>query len=447
MRGVRGWSFFAVVLLASCAREVADTQIETEEDRRIFAGAEERIEKYRKGDMTLELVDAEGRALEAGVKVVIEQVRHEFLFGSTIFALGEWETAEENQRYEELFSGLLNYATLPFYWWRYEVERGAPRYEQTEEYVRWCKANNITCKGHPLASNGTDSDWFTDQTPIVDLQVAAVADRVRRFKGDIHIWDVVNEMAGYDIPRQWKAAPRFTAAIEEIGVGEFVRRCFAAAREADPEATLIINDYILDARYEDVIEALIDEDGEAMFDAIGMQSHQHGRAYSAAKTWEMCQRFSRFGKPLHFTETTFVSGKLAWPPDMAGKEWPSTPEGEKRQAEYAARFYTLVFSHPQVEAITWWAFSAGRHNARALLNPDATGKPAYYELKRLIKEKWWTKTEATVGEGGKVQFRGFFGDYKVVATVGGEKLSGTFKLGKKEVRSATVRLERRVYAD
>jgi hypothetical protein len=129
---------------------------------------------------------------------------------------------------------------------------------------------------------------------------------------------------------------------------------------------------------------------------------------------------------------------MAWPPDMVGKEWPSTPEGEKRQAEYAARFYTLVFSHPAVEAITWWAFSAGRHNARALINTDATGKPAYYELKSLIKGKWWTKTEATVEDGGKVQFRGFFGDYQVVAIVGDRKLAGTCILGKKGPRTVTV---------
>ncbi len=158
------------------------------------------------------------------------------------------------------------------------------------------------------------------------------------------------------------------------------------------------------------------------------------------KTWEICERFSRFGKPLHFTETTFVSGEMAWPPDMEGKPWPSTPEGEKRQAEYAARFYTLLFSHPNVEAITWWAFSAGHQNARALVREDATGKPAYYELKRLIKEKWWTKTEAKVQDGGKAQFRGFFGDYKVTATIGGQKLAGAFKLGKKGPRTVKVKI-------
>jgi len=31
---------------------------------------------------------------------------------------------------------------------------------------------------------------------------------------------------------------------------------------------------------------------------------------------------------------------------MERADCPSTPEGEKRQTEYARRFYTVVFSHP-----------------------------------------------------------------------------------------------------
>ena len=34
-----------------------------------------------------------------------------------------------------------------------------------------------------------------------------------------------------------------------------------------------------------------------------------------------------------------------------------------------------------------------------------TPKPAYHQLKALIKGKWWTRTEATVAPGGKTHFR------------------------------------------
>ena len=59
-----------------------------------------------------------------------------------------------------------------------------------------------------------------------------------------------------------------------------------------------------------------------------------------------------------------------------------------------------------------------------------TPKPAYEELERLIKGKWWTKTETTTDTGGTARFRGFLGNYEVSTIVDGEKLTGTFKLDK-----------------
>jgi hypothetical protein len=59
-----------------------------------------------------------------------------------------------------------------------------------------------------------------------------------------------------------------------------------------------------------------------------------------------------------------------------------------------------------------------------------TPKPAYEELERLIKGKWWTKTEATTNSMGGARCRGFLGDYEVSAIVDGRKLTGTFRLDK-----------------
>jgi GH35 family endo-1,4-beta-xylanase len=415
----------------------------TAEDEKILAGADARIEEHRKGDMTLKLVDANGTPLPAALTVNIEQTQHEFLFGSTIFQLHRWDSPEQNAAYEKLFTDLLNYATLPFYWWDYERELGKPNYARTEELVSWCKANGITPKGHPLAFNTRDPRWLPeDPNAAMDLQVSSVSDRVSRFKDAIGIWDVVNEAAAWDRQLCWDNAPRLTAAINKIGVPTYVRGCFEAARKANPQATLIINDYITDEKYEKVISDLVDADGKPMYDIIGIQSHQHGGAWSMATTWQICQRFAKFNKPLHFTEVTFVSGKLAWPPEMEHKQWPSTPEGEKRQAEYTKRFYTVVFSHPAVEAITWWAFNdTRRHSSGGLIKNDTTAKPAYDELKSLIKGKWWTKTDVKLQNGGQAAFRGFFGRYKVNANMGNRRLEGVFKLGKKDQRTATVRMQ------
>lgn len=73
-------------------------------------------------------------------------------------------------------------------------------------------------------------------------------------------------------------------------------------------------------------------------------------------------RFARYGLPLHLTETSLVSGELM-PPDIVDlndfhvQEWPSTPEGEARQADEIERHYRSLMSHPAVQAITYWGIT------------------------------------------------------------------------------------------
>jgi len=414
----------------------------------ILGDADSRIRRYRTGDLVLHVMDSSGRPLPKGAKVQIEQTRHKFLFGSDIFALGKCKTAEDNAAYENAFAGLLNYATLPFYWWTYELAEGQPDYESTEKIVQWCRQHNIQTKGHPLVWNYFDPPWLPrDPERAMRAQMDRVGKCVTRFRDEVNVWDVVNEATEFDREETRKNSPVLTEGIRRMGVPDYIRSAFRAAREANPRATLLINDYRTGANYADeVISKLTDENGKSLYDVIGIQSHQHSGAWPAEKIWEVCERFAMFGKPLHFTETTFLSGKLGWElkeqnPDF---KWESTPEGERRQAEEVGRFYTMLFSHPAVEAITWWDLTdqgAWQGAPCGLLREDMTPKPAYEALMRLIKGKWWTKTEGVVGEGGEVKFRGFFGEYRVTFIEDGHPLTGTFgfERGTAEPNDVTLR--------
>jgi len=70
-----------------------------------------------------------------------------------------------------------------------------------------------------------------------------------------------------------------------------------------------------------------------------------------------------------------------------------------------------------------------------------TPKPAYNELERLIKGKWWTKMEAAANVEGTVRFRGFLGEYEIGAQVDGKKLTGTFRLDKTATENIDVRMK------
>jgi len=424
---------------ASLAMPASLMAAEEESAEHILDQADSRIEKHRKGNAVLRLLGPDGKALKSSLAAKITQTRHNFLFGCNIFKLARCRTPEDNAAYEKRFAALLNFATLPFYWWNYERRQGEPEDARSDQIVRWCKAHNVTTKGHPLAWNYVEQKWLPDEPEAaMHLQFKRIERCVRKFKGDIDIWDVVNEATHYDRDQCKKNAPKLTEAIRKMGIGAYVRAAFKAARKANPKATLLINDYRTDPAYpEKVISKLVDDDGKPLYDVIGIQSHMHGGCWPVKNTWEVCQRFAKFGKPLHFTETTVVSGP------RTNQGWNTTPEGEKRQAEKVPEFYTVLFSHPAVEAITWWDFTdqgAWQRAPAGFLRTDMTPKPAYEQLERLIKDKWWTQTRTTLEAGGKARFRGFFGQYKVTARRGNRQLTGTFSFDKSTKEIVEVRL-------
>lgn len=67
------------------------------------------IEKYRKGNFTLKFTKAGKK------KISVRQIRHKFLFGSTGFMLGCFESEEKEQKFRELFSSLFNLTVVPLY--------------------------------------------------------------------------------------------------------------------------------------------------------------------------------------------------------------------------------------------------------------------------------------------------------------------------------------------
>ncbi len=391
-----------------------------------LATADARIEKHRKADATITVTDASGKPLP-GAEVRVEQTRHAFLFGSNIFKWGKIADDGLEATYRRRFAELLNFATLGFYWNGYERRRNEPAHEYAERVARWCQQNGITTKGHPLAWNMGDPPWLPDDLEeIRRLQMARIDDCVSRFAGQIDCWDVVNEVTHFDRPDFVnRRAPKHSAMWKKVGQIPFTRECFDHARKSGPKATLLINDYRTDRGYERVIEQLVDADGRRLYDVIGIQSHMHRGAWPTEKISDVCQRFSRFGVPLHFTEMTVLSGERDWREGRrAGEPWPSTPEGEAYQAREVTRIYTMLFSHPAVEAITWWDFcdlNSWQGAPAGFLRNDMTPKPAYVELKKLIKGQWWTTAKLTTDANGKTSFRGFLGDYRVTVQVDGKK--------------------------
>ena len=398
-------------------------------EAQLLAGAPQRISRYRKSALTIRVVDDRGQPVRQA-RVKVEQLRHAFLFGCNVFLLNRLETPELEREYRKRFAALFNYATLPFYWAGFEKHRGEPEYERLERMADWCREQGITCKGHPLVWNhpaGVPRWLPADPAEVKQLSDERVRAVVSHFRGKIDFWDVVNEAAD---PYRPGFENRMTAMLHRFGKMPVTVGSFEIARQANPGATLLINDYRLDHEYERVIDGLVGPDGKRLYDVIGIQSHMHAGPWPLGRLWEVCQQFARYGVPLHFTETTIVSG----PRTPTG--WNTTREGERRQAEAVVKFYTLLFSHPAVEAITWWDLSdrhAWQQAPAGLVREDMSPKPAYQQLVDRVKRKWWTNVTKNVGETGAAAMRVFQGQHRItVETPLGKTATRTVTVGKKD---------------
>jgi endo-1,4-beta-xylanase len=366
--------------------------------------------------------DARGQPVQ-GARITLEQLRHDFLFGCNLFLLARCPDAEREQAYRRHFSELFNFATLGFYWATYEPARGRPNYDYTDEVLQWTESQSIVCKGHPLVWDhpaGSPAWLPEDPAEISQLVAGRVTDIVSRFSGRLNLWDVVNEPT--HLPEHFNKT-RMAAWGAALGPVDYAREPLNLARRANSHAFLLVNDYRTDPPYLHILERLRDKSGSPLMDAVGIQSHMHQGAWPLHKVYSVCDTYARLGLPLHFTETTIVSGS------RVGDNWhPTTPDAEDAQAEQAAAFYTALFAHPAVRALTWWDLSdyrAWQGAPAGLLRADMTPKPAYDRLAELIRNQWWTKTQGVSDADGKMAARGFHGRYRLTAERSGAPPSVT----------------------
>ncbi|MFP4662398.1 MAG: endo-1,4-beta-xylanase [Halanaerobiales bacterium] len=359
-------------------------------------------------------------------EITITQKDHKFLFGCNGFEIVpyannklEGAAREQTEKYIDRFLDVFNFVTLPFYWGQFEPEQGKPHTKELQNAARWCKEHNLTVKGHPLSWHTLAPDWLLNMSndEILDTQIKRIHRDVKDFEGMIDIWDVINEVVIMPIFDKYDNG--LTRVCKELGRINTIKKVFEAARETNPNATLILNDFDVSPAYDILIEGCLEAGIE--IDVIGIQSHMHQGYWGKEKTEWVLERFARFDIPIHFSEATLISGEIMPAHyddlnDYQVEEWPSTPEGEERQAKEVVEFYKTLFAHPMVTGITWWDLLDGQwlNAPSGLIREDYSTKPAYEELKKMVKDEWWIEsTTLKTDDKGQIEFTGFLGEYEI----------------------------------
>jgi endo-1,4-beta-xylanase len=187
-------------------------------------------------------------------------------------------------------------------WGSVEPLRGEYDWREADTLVAFAKAHVQKVRGHTLVWHSQLPLWLINggflPDEIKNLMLAHIATEAGRYRGAIYAWDVVNEPFADD--GLWRRSIFYDA----MGPG-YVAIALRAARAADPNAKLYINDYNIEtdgpkmrALYD--LVASLSRDGVPI-DGVGLQSH-FVAGEAPADFRAILQKFAALGVEVAVTE-------------------------------------------------------------------------------------------------------------------------------------------------
>lgn len=408
------------------------------------------IEAYRKGYFKINFVDSEGNPVK-GADVKIRQKTSEFKFGCNIFKLGCFKTDEENAKYEELFKGLFNMATIPFYWNDFEPQDGHMRFDKNSEFIdrrippelaiEFCQKHNIEVKGHPLFWQAMLPKWLPDDYEEIKLywerRLKAIAER---YDGIIRTFDCVNECTSVPM-NNWEPHKKEGSYRNQKPIrGVYPEWAFEHTAHHFRKSKLVLNEtagpwdeYKQElSPYYLLAENLINKG--AQVDIIGLQYHNFNTPEN------MKDLAPKYYNPVHLYNVMDTYGKLQRPLSVSEITIPGYDDD--MQAETLKNLYSIWFSHPAMESIIYWNMGdncaiTSKNNAgwsedqykSGIVRSDFTKKPAYEVLDELINKQWRTNIDIEAN-ADHTYFKAFYGEYEVTARHGDKVVTRNLKLTK-----------------
>lgn len=185
-------------------------------------------------------------------------------------------------------------------------EEGRYNFTEADSFVDFGTQNDMEIIGHCLIWHSQLAPWFCVDKKGKPVSPEVLKKRmkehittiVKRYRGRIKGWDVVNEAFLYD--GSYRKSPFY-----EILGEEYIPLAFEYAHAADPDAELYYNDYGMDSKGKrDAVVRMVNELKKRglRIDAIGMQGHM-GMDYPRLEKFERSiKAFAATGCEVMITE-------------------------------------------------------------------------------------------------------------------------------------------------
>lgn len=362
--------------------------------------AAQRIEKYRKGNLNIRLLDQKGKPL-SGASVNFKLKKNSFGWGTAVNSKMLLDSLV-NTKYKDTLLKYFNKVV-------FENEMKPRNWEKsdhalTKKAVKWFKKHRIDVRGHVMVWPSWKNSpqllpYKNDTAALRQAILKSISAQTGEMNGQFTEWDVVNEpYAHHDI-------------LELFGK-EIMLDWFNSAAAMAPGVKLSLNEYTMffgegensaSEKFYNTIKFL--KDHHSPINMLEEQGHIGGSPPGIPYVISRLNHFSELGLPIQITEFDITS------------------DDDEFKARYLRDFMTAVFSEPKAVGFVQWGFWEGAHwiPAAALWDKNWNIREHGRMYTKLVTKTWSTNITALTGNNGALSIRGFTGDYLITITKGKTK--------------------------
>jgi len=279
-----------------------------------------------------------------------------------------------------------------------EPARGQYDFSGGDQLLAFARRNAMAFRGHTLVWHHSNPPWLIEaleRSGPESLLTDYIADILHHYKGKVRSWDVVNEVIEPGDGRP--DGLRNTLWLKRFG-RDYIDMAFHAARQADPHALLVYNDWGCEwgAPQNDRFRAATLEFlGNALargvpIQALGMQGHlsAFGTQVDQKKLASFLEAVRAMGLKILVTEHDVDDS--GGPSDVAVRD--------RAVADASRRFLDVMLDNPATTSVLTWGLSdrfldqpgwrdrlAGRYPRKLPLDSDYHRKPMWHAMAKSLR--------------------------------------------------------------